>query len=760
MNITNKPSFTLINFIFVLIFILGVLVSGFIFYTGDQIVENTRGLITKKLPTYDLLREINNSITEQERFLYEYYATEDEIKFSEHYLQIKQKTHNSLSALFVKFGAIAPLKTTLEQLATLDLISEQFVTNIHSPETNWQLARKQLQKISQIRETVMPELQHLIELTRNNVKRSENSITRGLGQISFFVMFYGFVTLLIVYSVIRAWKAYLLSNANSERLSLFPKRNPNPVISLDIHNQVTYSNPACKRFLEQLGKPSEQATALLATNLDYYQQLVLSDENTDSLLFEYDTGAVYFQCELHWLADQMQWDIHLTDITARRDVEKELEYRATHDPETGLKKRYELEKAVDELSLAKTPFSLGLLEIRSYSQLISRSGLTAASTVVKEVGVSIQHIINGLGADYFEAYRVGEKNFALISVHYLSKPQIEQLIEYIEQKLAATIFHCQYRVKLDFGFACSPEHGANYTELLLSAMAALDKSARSDNKNHVVFTPELGAKLQYQQQLVEDLKTAIDLKQFELYFQPQLCLLNKKIVGAEVLIRWQRNGQWISPAEFIPLAETSGLIVNLGDWILSQACHKARQMFDLGLHDLVIAVNISPIQFARADFLHKVTQVLKEANLPAKHLELEITEGVIIYNEQETIDTIEQLKKLGVKLSIDDFGTGYSSLSYLKKFQIDKLKIDQSFVRHIQTEAADQSIVKTIIELGRNLELKLIAEGVEELEQLSLLKSMGCDEIQGYYFSRPLAENDFIKFVTDYQSEDYRAEKL
>jgi EAL domain-containing protein (putative c-di-GMP-specific phosphodiesterase class I) len=167
----------------------------------------------------------------------------------------------------------------------------------------------------------------------------------------------------------------------------------------------------------------------------------------------------------------------------------------------------------------------------------------------------------------------------------------------------------------------------------------------------------------------------------------------------------------------------------------------------LGWSDLVIAVNISPLQFGRKDFLSKVTNVLKDTGLEAKNLELEVTEGVIIYNENEAIETLVQLKILGVHLAIDDFGTGYSSLSYLRKFNIDKLKIDQSFIHDIQHQAADQSIVRAIIELGRNLKLKVIAEGVEEFEQQAILASMGCDEIQGFYFSHPLPEQNFIDFL-------------
>jgi EAL domain-containing protein (putative c-di-GMP-specific phosphodiesterase class I)/GGDEF domain-containing protein len=560
------------------------------------------------------------------------------------------------------------------------------------------------------------------------------------------------ISILITVVVARALKVYLFSTVNNKRLSLFITRNPNPIIILDHLNNVTYANPASESLLKRLGLQEDKAELLLAQGLPAYQNKILSDETLHSAGFEYQISHLHFECELHWLEDQRQWDMYLIDVTERKIVEKELLYRATHDPLSGLHNSYELEKTVVELCLKKQEFTFGLIEIRSFSQLISGQGLAVASKVVKELAASIQHIIYTLDKTGCTVFHVGEKSFAIISTNDLNRGQIYALVKKIEEKIASLIFHSKYQVRLDFGFAYFPEHGNDYTILYRNALAALDKSASSEDKNHMFFNPKLGEKLRHEQELIEDMRIAIELQEFELYFQPQLALITGKVVGAEVLIRWQRNGQWISPSEFIPLAESAGLIESLGDWILLTACEKAKYFIDLGLDDLVIAINISPIQFGHKDFLSKVKKVLQKTNLPAQNLELEITEGVIIYNEQQTIETLERLKQLGVQLAIDDFGTGYSSLSYLKKFNIDKLKIDQSFVHHIHSEIADQSIVRTIIELGRNLGLKLIAEGVEELQQQNMLQTMGCDEIQGYYFSRPLPEQVFIEFVQQHRA--------
>jgi EAL domain-containing protein (putative c-di-GMP-specific phosphodiesterase class I)/GGDEF domain-containing protein len=747
----GRRSQTFVNITMAVVMLLGLLTSVVIYHTGNSIAAKTQGLITQKLPTYDLLRQLNNDVIEQERFLYEFYATEDFAQFNSGYKKTKTSVQQALAKLTEEFGPIPPLRSAEKGLFEFDQTTDAFIDNISSPATNWSLAREHLQQLSVTRSEITPQIQTLIRLTQSDVRTEQKDISLALDKVSFFVVFYALATMVVVYSIMRAWKAYIASAAHSERLSLFPKRNPNPVISLDVNNQVTFSNPASDKFLEKIGHTKGQAHLLLANNIKHYQQAILTDENLDSMMFEYAIADRFVQCEIHWLNDQQQWDIHLTDITSRKQVEKELKYRASHDPDTGLKKRHELQKAVVELSVEKNSFCFGVVEIRSYGQLVSTNGLTTASEVVKQVGLSLQYLVTHDTQHSLEAYRIGEKSFALLvsDSHEIIPSLIQDIDSYIDEQ----DFSHQYQVKLDYGFACYPMHGGEYAELHINAMAALDRSARTNDKSFVVFDPELGAKLAYQQQLTVDLVKAISLQEFELYFQPQLSLHTRQIIGAEVLIRWQRNGQWVSPAEFIPLAESAGLIVELGDWILQTACEKARSYFSDSYQNAVVAVNISPLQFGRPDFLDKVRDVLKTSGLAPKNLELEITEGVIIYNEQETIDTLVALKELGVKLAIDDFGTGYSSLSYLKKFDIDKLKIDQSFIRSIQIDRADQSIVRTIIELGRNFELQLIAEGVEEQSQLNLLKSMGCDEIQGYFFSRPLPEADFEQFLAKYDQQ-------
>jgi EAL domain-containing protein (putative c-di-GMP-specific phosphodiesterase class I)/GGDEF domain-containing protein len=750
-NIVNQRSIRLINIIFGLVLVLGLVVSSLVFYKGDYIAKKTGELIALDVPAYDLLRQLNNGLIEQERFLYEYYATELHNEFELGYTQTNQQVTQVLDDLIERFGYIPPLQITQSSLQELNRLAAELVKNILDAQTNWTLARQQLRTISDVRRATSPQIQQLISLTEDKVEQSELVILNGLELVRLFVILYGLATLALAYIVAKAVKAYLSTALNNHRLSLFSTRNPNPVISLDRENNVTYCNPATDNLLKRLGLPVGQTELILASDISVHQKQLLSKGELQSQQFEYEIGQLYFQCDLHWLEDQRQWDMHLTEITERKKVEQKLQYRASHHAQTGLLNTYELEKKVGLLCQKDQEFSFGIIEIRSFSQLISGQGVTVAETVVKEIATSLTNIIENIDSANQTVFHTGEKSFALVGTSYLNRGQIASLVSQIDNGIGSTIFHSQYQVQLDFGFAKFPEHGGDYTKLHKNALAALDKSARKHDKAHVLFTPQLGAKLQYQQQLVDDIRLAIESEHFELYFQPQVALSNNKIIGAEALIRWKRNGQWITPSEFIPLVESAGLIDVLGDWILRTACIKAKKLVKQGWDDLVIAVNISPVQFGRKDFLSKVNKVLSETGLAAKNLELEVTEGVIIYNEQEAIETLTQLKQLGVHLAIDDFGTGYSSLSYLRTFDIDKLKIDLSFIENIQHQEADQSIVRTIIELGHNLGLKVIAEGVENKEQQSLLTAMGCDEIQGFYYSHPLTESDFVEFLKGQQ---------
>jgi diguanylate cyclase (GGDEF)-like protein/PAS domain S-box-containing protein len=298
------------------------------------------------------------------------------------------------------------------------------------------------------------------------------------------------------------------------------------------------------------------------------------------------------------------------------------------------------------------------------------------------------------------------------------------------------------------GIALFPQDGANFEQLIQSADAALFRVKQSGRNNFQFFTRQLHEQVKLMLQIENELRLALEQGQLLLHYQPQVDAKTSKIIGAEALIRWQHPQKgMMSPAQFIPIAEESGLIIDVGDWVLKTAILQLTAWQSAGLAIVPVAVNLSVVQFRQDTLYDKVAQLLRESKLDPAMLELEMTEGIAMENSERTISLLDKLHALGVSLSVDDFGTGYSSLSYLKRFKIDKLKIDQSFVHSLGNAPEDEAIVLAIISLAKSLGFKTIAEGVETREQLEFLLEKQCDEIQGYYFSKPVPAEVFADML-------------
>jgi EAL domain-containing protein (putative c-di-GMP-specific phosphodiesterase class I) len=291
-----------------------------------------------------------------------------------------------------------------------------------------------------------------------------------------------------------------------------------------------------------------------------------------------------------------------------------------------------------------------------------------------------------------------------------------------------------------------PPVGKDVETLLRNADSAMYKAKELGRNNFQYFAAEMNSTVTDRLELLNRLRQAIPNDELVLHYQPKVCLQTKEIIGAEALIRWNsaQTGM-VSPGMFIPLAEETGLIIPIGEWVLHAACLQNRAWQDAGFAPIPISVNLSPRQLARGDIVEVVQRVLAETGLEARYLELEITESVMATDVEKSFAMLSQLRALGVKISLDDFGTGYSSLSYLKRFPVDTLKIDQSFVRDIASDQDSAAIVKAIISLGQNLNLVVLAEGIETEAQFQFLLKNGCNQGQGYLMSRPVPHQEFIK---------------
>ena len=306
----------------------------------------------------------------------------------------------------------------------------------------------------------------------------------------------------------------------------------------------------------------------------------------------------------------------------------------------------------------------------------------------------------------------------------------------------------ELQVTISIGIALYPDDGQDVDTVIKSADTAMYHAKESGRNNYQFFAREMNTRVVERLSIEGRLRGALERGEFSLHYQPKINLDSGALIGTEALIRWRHPVRGtILPEQFIPIAEECGLIIPIGDWVLREACGQAKAWIDSGLEAVPVAVNISAVQLRHKDFLEGVSGILAETGLEPRLLELELTESVLMQDPESTGRTLQALKALGVQLAVDDFGTGYSSLSYLTQFPIDTLKIDQSFVHKMLLNTSDASMISTVISMGKNLNQRVIAEGVETKQQLKFLQARECNEGQGYYFSHPLNVDDFEKYV-------------
>jgi len=312
------------------------------------------------------------------------------------------------------------------------------------------------------------------------------------------------------------------------------------------------------------------------------------------------------------------------------------------------------------------------------------------------------------------------------------------------------VFGHDISTSVSIGISVYPQDGNTTEELLKNADVAMYKAKEAGKNDFKFYAEGMNASAVNFLLLENDLRRGIEQEQLQLYYQPQIDLSSAKLIGMEALVRWQHPQRgMISPVHFIPLAEETGLIEPLGDWVMREACRQLKHWQQLGKYHGTVAVNLSPRQFQHGDFVARVEEILSAADLPAEYLELEITETSAMEHAGESINLMNRLNSMGVSLAIDDFGTGYSSLAYLKRFPIQKLKIDRSFINDVATDSNDAAIAKSIISLAHNMGLKVVAEGVEDKHQMEWLRARGCDQAQGYYYSQPISASQMEQHLVN-----------
>jgi diguanylate cyclase (GGDEF)-like protein len=425
-----------------------------------------------------------------------------------------------------------------------------------------------------------------------------------------------------------------------------------------------------------------------------------------------------------------------------RDANAELQRLVLHDSLTKLPNRLLLEdrlqQAVTESARAGERGAVLFVDLDRFKTLNDSLGHFAGDTVLRTVAerlrsaVRLEDTVSRLGGD----------EFVVLLRHVASVEDAGEVARKVIESVARPIMLDEHELRIgaSIGVSIFPDHGSEPDRLIANADSAMYHVKKTGRSNHAFFAPEMSTYFPKRLALENELRAAIEKNQFVLHYQPKVDMRTSRITGMEALVRWRHPQRGlVAPSDFIPFAEETGLIVPLGNWVLQEACRQTRAWQQRGIQDLAIAVNISGVQFQQRDLVENVSDALAAAGLEARFLELEITESVVMQNAPEAIVMLEQLHKMGVGLSIDDFGTGYSSLNYLKRFPIDKLKIDQSFIRDISADVDDAAIVQAIIAMAHSLRLRVVAEGVENEGQLDFLRALDNDEYQGFLYSKPLS---------------------
>jgi diguanylate cyclase (GGDEF)-like protein/PAS domain S-box-containing protein len=439
-----------------------------------------------------------------------------------------------------------------------------------------------------------------------------------------------------------------------------------------------------------------------------------------------------------------------TDLTRLKQAESQAEYLAHHDRLTGLPNRAQLDRALPSLmeqGLGQVAaVTVALLNIDRFQNVNESLGHAQGDALLCAMAVRLRKLFPDVG----HLYRYGGDEFMLVMV---GNPVTQALLlSQVRAAIAQPVELGSHSIAptASIGVASFPEHADNADALLRNVSAAM-RMAKSQGRNTWrLYEPEMNASVYDDMLMAVELRHAIDLGELQLYLQPQFRIADGTLVGMEALLRWKHITRgMVSPARFIPLAESSGLIVDLSAWVLREACRLWSGWRDEGLQPPAIAVNLSALQFQHPEFLQEVAQAVADFHLPPHALEMELTESLIMDGTEAAIATMHKLVEMGIQLAIDDFGTGYSSLSYLRRFPVGKLKIDRSFVLDMGKDGNKEGavIATAVIGMAKNLNLKVIAEGVETVEQCDFLREHGCDEVQGYLFSKPLPAVDLVNLL-------------
>jgi diguanylate cyclase (GGDEF)-like protein/PAS domain S-box-containing protein len=443
------------------------------------------------------------------------------------------------------------------------------------------------------------------------------------------------------------------------------------------------------------------------------------------------------------------------DVTERKRAEDQIHFMAHHDALTGLPNRTLLRDRLSQalLQATRSDFRVTVIfiDLDNFKIVNDSLGHNAGDTLLRTLASRMVECVRATDT----VVRLGGDEFVVLLIDQPDNPGVGPTLDRIQAAIRepVPVEGQLVHVTCSVGVAASPEDGTDADVLLMNADIAMYRAKEKGRDNVQLYAAEMNAAARERRALQEGLRAGLEREEFKLVYQPQVDLRSGRIFAVEALARWNHPELGsVTPQRFIPVAEESGLIVRLGDWVLREACRQNKAWQDAGIPPITVCVNVSARQFREKAWVRRVGDALRETGLEPKYLELELTESMLMQDMAHAIVTMQELQAIGVQFAIDDFGTGYSSLSALKHFPVARLKMDQSFIRNLPHDANDRNIATAVISLGQKLNMRVIAEGVEGDEQLAFLREHQCDEVQGYVFSRPVDPDAFAAMMHDQTS--------
>lgn len=566
-------------------------------------------------------------------------------------------------------------------------------------------------------------------------------------------------TILVVRDISTTREMENLLRRHSQEFQALVDNAPDVIVRFDRELRFLYANPAIEwaigvdqnlclgKTWNELGLPMEEAESWRQSVSEVFEHGSAADIECD---IELPTqGLRHFHVCMVPERDMGNQVVSVLviarDISARKRYEDQLRYQASHDVLTGLPNRSliqdRLQQEILHAQRNQTLLAVAYLDLDHFKDINDTLGHAVGDELLRQAATRISGALRQCDT----VARQSGDEFILLLPDIVHMENVTIVADKIQDVLARPfqLGDQEVHVTTSLGLTLYPADGEDAETLLRHADIAMYRAKEEGRNTFRFYVSEMDARVRARLELEHDLRLGIKRGELMLHYQPRVSLTSGAVLGFEALVRWNhpREGM-ISPDRFIGVAEDSGLIVPLGDWVLEAACRRMRQWQDMGLPAMRMSVNLSARQFRDPGLVERVAQIVSETRLDPSFLELEITESTVMHDSEAAIGTLRALKKLGVTLSVDDFGTGYSSLSYLKLFPIDVLKVDRSFVRDVTTDPDDAAIVRAIVTLAHSLGLVVVAEGAEEAAQAAFLRYVKCDELQGYYFSRPLPEGD------------------